>query len=83
MDCAAPSIECSRGGQGGLGPPCILKTLGKKACFLTFEWEKKFHHFWPSPGKIWKNTLVPLPLGKNPSDADDCSVRLINGAYGS
>jgi len=40
------------GGQGGQGPPWILKSLAKNGCFLDFEREKSnFTTFGPP----WKN----------------------------
>ena len=56
--------EWEGGEQGGLGHPWILKILAKEGCFLDFEWEKKFHHFWLLPRKIWKNPRVLPPLEK-------------------
>jgi len=36
------------------GGPCPLdfEVFGKKGCFLVVSGKNKFHHFWPSPGKI-------------------------------
>jgi len=43
------------GGQGRLGPACILQFFLKKYCFLSFEWEKtNFTTFGPPLEKFGK-----------------------------
>jgi len=68
--------------ERGLGPPCILKTLAKKGCFLSFEWEKDKFTTFGHPEKNLEKNPSAAP-GKNPSDAHDCSLGLINRAYRS
>jgi len=41
-----------RKGQGGQGPPWILKFLVKKCCLFSFEWEKANFTTCAPPGKI-------------------------------
>jgi len=38
---------------GGLAPYLEFDNFSKIGCFLSFEWEKKFHHFWLSSGKTF------------------------------
>jgi len=62
-------------GREGRGELCPLdfEIIGKKRLFFQFRGIKnKFHHFWPSPGKIFgKIPYCPSP-GKIPSDAHGC-----------
>ena len=61
----------SGGETEGPWPSLYFENFSKKRLLSQF-WvgKKQFHHFC-------------LPPGKNPSDAHDCRVRVINGAYRS
>ena len=50
-----------KGGQGGQGPPWILKSLAKKGCFFQFRGvNNKFHRFWtPLEKFLGKSPTVP------------------------
>jgi len=39
-------------GTGSLAPPWILKFVAEKACFLSFEWEKKICTRLACPGEV-------------------------------
>ena len=75
MDSYIPSHNCiknmnlgawvSEVGAGGKGSPGFWK-FQQKRLFFQFRGVKiKFHHFWPSPGKILEKSPSALPLEKS------------------
>jgi len=56
-------MGAGKGGRKGLGP-LDYENFSKKDWFLSFEWEKKLHHFWPPPGKIWEKSPGGPPESK-------------------
>jgi len=37
--------------------PLDFEIFSKNGCFLSFEWEKNFHYFWPHLGKFLEKSL--------------------------